>query len=346
MRNSTIEIYRLFFSILIVLCHIGNRVWIPLEDRIFQSAWLGVEFFFILSGYLMSNSIYKIKDHYILGIETINYVYNKVKFIYPTYLFAFIAEFIMEKCVGIKSGPFLYKIYDLFFLRIFGFHGDVLDLSVGASWFLHALFVGMFILYPIARRFTDTFHYIIAPLTAAFILGFFSNCYGHLLFALQFENNICLGLLRCIGDLCCGSFVYALCKLYKERASGNLVKSLYDKKFFLYGQLVALIVLLHIMMDYDRSQMNFVSIIFFMILIGFAFLDERKSIFDKLNVSWIADFSLALYLNHIIWIRCLSKLALPLGLIDRYAFVLVLSVALSFCCICTVKLVREKVDLL
>ena len=55
-RNVMIEIWRLIFSFLIVICHTVELPWYSPEVRVTRSTSIGVEFFFIISGYLMAKS--------------------------------------------------------------------------------------------------------------------------------------------------------------------------------------------------------------------------------------------------------------------------------------------------
>lgn len=49
MWNNKIELYRFIFSIGIALMHYGN----------FDGFYIGVDFFFIVSGYLLARDVYK-----------------------------------------------------------------------------------------------------------------------------------------------------------------------------------------------------------------------------------------------------------------------------------------------
>ena len=57
-RNQTIELLRFFFAVVIVLYH--GRVIFPIS--LFPSGYLAVEFFFIVSGYMMVKSSKKQQD--------------------------------------------------------------------------------------------------------------------------------------------------------------------------------------------------------------------------------------------------------------------------------------------
>lgn len=92
---SGIEFYRLLFTLLIVFWHSGV---LP----IIKHGYLAVEFFFILSGYLLYNSFKKNPDK-----TSIAYTIGKIKRLYIPYLLAFIYIFIFEICLLFKNNGFL-----------------------------------------------------------------------------------------------------------------------------------------------------------------------------------------------------------------------------------------------
>ena len=55
MKNRALEFYRFLFSIVIVLYHYRSQVY----DGFLPSGYISVEFFFILSGFLMTAGLYK-----------------------------------------------------------------------------------------------------------------------------------------------------------------------------------------------------------------------------------------------------------------------------------------------
>ena len=88
-RNGTIELWRFIFSLLIVMFHSnyipsyfsGDYNWI-------KSQSIGVEFFFIVSGFLMAKSAQKYQDN--VGTDTGKFILKKYLGILPVYLFAHI----------------------------------------------------------------------------------------------------------------------------------------------------------------------------------------------------------------------------------------------------------------
>ena len=55
------------------------------------------------------------------------------------------------------------RVWDLLFVRTAGFQLDAAETAVGAScWYLSAMLLGMLLLYPLLRRYTNVFLHILA----------------------------------------------------------------------------------------------------------------------------------------------------------------------------------------
>ncbi len=174
MRVKSIEIWRLLFAISIVLCHAMLLPWnTDVEgNMLFHVNSLGVEFFFILSGFLMAKSVTAFptaeRECSALGSETTAFLLKKLKPIYPVFLFAACFELVVRfalRPAAVDAGDLVWNIWDLLFLRAFGLGGSAELLVGGASWYLFALFPAMWILYPLLRKYTDMFLHVIEPLT-------------------------------------------------------------------------------------------------------------------------------------------------------------------------------------
>ena len=173
MRIKSIEVWRLVFSLLIVLCHATAIPWLTGSNMIFKSASIGVEFFFVLSGFLMASSADRQEIRLGLGSDTWQFIWKKAKGIYPCYFCALVLELLGGV---LRNRPYTlddvpYMIWDILFLRVAGLQGPKIDMLVGASWYLCAMLLAMWILYPIALKYKDMFLKVIAPLLAIFILG-------------------------------------------------------------------------------------------------------------------------------------------------------------------------------
>lgn len=141
-RNTAIDALRFFFMIMICLCHFTGVA------TFMKHGHLGVEFFFILSGFLIYKSYISHKD-----VGTIDFTLKKIKRLYPAYIisillmmfldrkrflfcaeispnhiletyFSHVPEYLMLQSIGLYDGN--QANYPLWFLSILVFGGGFL----------------------------------------------------------------------------------------------------------------------------------------------------------------------------------------------------------------------------
>ena len=101
-RNREVDFLRFVFAVIIMLHH--SRYVLGDENCLFLGGSLAVEFFFIVSGYLMMASILRAERRQstgvtraALGTETYHFLLRKIRAFLPEYLIAwFIGFFLIE----------------------------------------------------------------------------------------------------------------------------------------------------------------------------------------------------------------------------------------------------------
>ena len=97
-RNGKIEFLRFVFCLIVMIFH-GKNVMDDGEIRIMFSGRLGVEFFFLVSGYLMAVSLAKIHSQntpVCVATETGHFLLKKLKSLYPMVVIAFVMTMFMS----------------------------------------------------------------------------------------------------------------------------------------------------------------------------------------------------------------------------------------------------------
>lgn len=144
-ENSScmIDIYRLLFTIGICLMHFETAYFYS-ENRIFEGCYLGVEFFFVLSGYLLAKT-FESKKYKNAEIYTL----TRIKELMPYHICIIICFYIwyiwqMVLSTNGGEGIFLEVIrkgisffYEVIFLHMFLPSGMV----NGPTWYLSVLLV-------------------------------------------------------------------------------------------------------------------------------------------------------------------------------------------------------------
>ena len=225
-RNATIELMRFLFASSIIFFHIAGTLW----DRklilfsgeefkltLFRNGYIGVEFFFLVSGFLMAKSIYRRQSQACIGklqpepvgVETIRFLWGKVKALWPYYLPACAIGcllFLLTK-ENLHPGWFVPYLPSLFFLQETGLS----DASFTGlpSWYISSMLIAMAVLYPICRKFYFSFTSLFGLLLGILMTGALIQLNGNLAgtgqdwWAITFACNF-----RALGEIALGTVCY------------------------------------------------------------------------------------------------------------------------------------------
>lgn len=222
-RNGKIELMRFVFCILIILYHIHNRIDVPVAEgwSFFKEGLIGVEFFFLVSGFLMAKSAKKQYDTPHLTSSTVTFMKKKLMGILPyhivTFLIAMVAYYIVRPVANFEAGAkrFFLMMPNFFLIQKTGIPKHEI---LTAEWYLSAMLICMLVIYPILVRGKSFFTKIVCPLFSVLLIGYMSHIDGYL----QGTSNWVYGgslpksLARAGAELCFGIFCYEACEKIKS----------------------------------------------------------------------------------------------------------------------------------
>ena len=219
-RNGMTDLLKFIFAVMIVCYHSKS-----FADRggsfIFTQGYIAVDFFFITAGFHLAASAMRKRDAgggYSLGRETAGYMGRRLSRILPLYLTAAVIALTAAAAIKGLSVKGVVKlaadsIGEWTFLQQTGFDTGIL---VGASWFLSALILLSLLLYPMVRKFGDTFLYVIAPLVFAFMFGLaFHHVPDIQAPRTMLGGMIMIGLARGLFEMCLGCLIFGLVRLFR-----------------------------------------------------------------------------------------------------------------------------------
>ena len=210
-KNYEIEFLRFVFASMIVLKHSKNLF--PDGGKLFLKGSFAVEFFFIVSGYFMMNSICRKNANgpaARLGDETFHYLWKKISSIYVELIVAYILGIIFIICTA--TAPYKTVIKEI----VLSIPSDVFLLSTGIGghsinsplWYLSSMLLSMLVLYPLIRKWPDNSVYIAIPLISIISLGYLWNNYHSLLTPKTWMGFTFKGNLRALAELGIGVILW------------------------------------------------------------------------------------------------------------------------------------------
>jgi peptidoglycan/LPS O-acetylase OafA/YrhL len=214
--NGALDWWKFVFCIIIVIFHAG--IYYGGDKYLFSQGRFGVEFFFVVSGYLMcvsSDKNEKINDGISLGKETFSFVLHKLKRILPAYLLCFILRFCvwlnyegLEYMRTESVEDFIYKcIYMLPCLMLLNMSGVKCMVLMYISWYISAMLIAMLVIYPLNRKYKDSYRMIVAPLSVLLLSGYMYNV-GDSTAIAKYEIIMTTGLIRAFIGLNIGCLAF------------------------------------------------------------------------------------------------------------------------------------------
>lgn len=289
-QNYFIDFLRFVFSVCILLYH----SWVfagSFGNGIFNYGFLAVDFYFIVTGYLMMMSIYKMKSTKTIMSDSFTFIYKKIKRLFPSLVAAFIIGIIFVYGKNIFYNPsviFSDKVLpELFQLGIFGY-----ELSVNSSWwYISAMIFSMSLLYPVAIKYKDDYCKYIAPLIIFFTIGFIKM------------NNIVINDPVNISYFLRNGFYQALIFIPIGNVVYSITNSIKNKNFninVLSGIEVALYIILILNMHYYfMDRFLFVVLLSLNIALSFSNKTFLSKIFRHSFWKKLGEYGFYIYLCNI-----------------------------------------------
>ncbi|MDD6194964.1 MAG: acyltransferase family protein [Lachnospiraceae bacterium] len=305
-RNGTIDFMKFIFTMCIVGSHLytmilksGGR-----KDLRFVGH-ISVEFFFIVSGFLLALSCMRMaeKSEYNCGTATAIVMKRKFLGLYPVFLVSFVLKFTYE--LYNQFGGFRIKEIIKAMLQSASSFGMLQSLGLGEAialpfaWYISALLMVSMILFPLAYRYKDTFFKVIAPLIVIGGYAYLMHKNGKIL-VLQSEtdwNGITYdSTIRALAGVSLGMLCYHLCgklKAYQGKMTrfGVAILSMVELAAFAFP--------ICYMRSFLRGEAQPFVVLCFAIATTLAFseLGISTRIFSGRIFNFLGEFSYAIYLS-------------------------------------------------
>ncbi len=222
MKNGKIELLRFAMCISVLLYHLGRDLLVDISE---YSKWLsffangrsGVEFFFIVSGFLMAKSAKKSMDTPVpAGKATILFLWNKIKRLFIPHILvtAVMICYIIYTYIDPVNSIFS-RLSSIFFLQRTGIGAAAFS---GVEWYISSMLIAMAVIYPLLKLNYDFTARALAPVGSLLLLGYLTQKYGALpnysvITGVTFNANI-----RAVGVMLLGVCCFEASLLLKNNA--------------------------------------------------------------------------------------------------------------------------------
>ena len=315
-KNGRVEFLRFIFALGILFFHIHKRfaengnISIGIKGiYFFNHGYIGVEFFFLVSGYLLAASAYAKRElpTGLIGTETAQMMWKKIKNVFPYHLFAMILTIIvnayfLENTIKGRINYVVDSWASVFFLQVFGFDSTWVN---KLTWYLDVWLMVTFIFWYFLRKHYDTFVKIVCPLMALFILGYMAHEYNSLAGIDGWTGHFYKCFLRGYAEMALGCSAYSL-----TRQLNKIHFTEFGKKCLSLVELACYLLVLRYAVTAVDPKYSFPTLFIMCIglILTFSDVNPAHEIFDRPIFSWCGKMSLLIYLNQFYCIRLVQSL--------------------------------------
>lgn len=322
-KNGKIDFLKFFFALVIVIHH-GVQKVLSAKYPQFIGGSLAVEFFFIVSGYLLMASIQRLPARtQPLGVETGRFMWRKIKSFYPEVALCFVLGFAVEFFAQ-KDGLLLFwekTFQNLFLLNMTGIgvastHGEL--------WYISSMLICMMILFPLLRKYPDMMTRVVCPLLALLLLGYFCmNKTSPRSPTTVWKEFTYKGNIRALAELSIGVCLYPLAeklKAVKLSTFSRILVSIVE-----WGCYIAIFEYMRLKTA-SRLDYYYIAMFALAILLSFSGQGVDTKLFQNRFCAFLGKLSFPVYLAHNAWAKNINEF-LPKGYSEKRAFVIYLALA-------------------
>ncbi len=310
-RVDSIEFWRFFFCSCIVVMHFSetfqSKLYGEVRFGILPGAGLGVDFFFILSGYLMM-------DSYIRGggnlRSPIQYIAGKIRHLYVDYLTAFFLLFF--SIVGCRlTLDWVIQAKDMLFLHkweILMLHMSELGEKVYINyptWYISVMLIALYFTYAMLWYHKKLYLNIIAPLIILIGGGYYANIYATILPWYDYNGILNIAWIRAMLDVALGCLAFQLVRLLKKECTNR--KNIY---FCNVAELLCILRIIFSIIFHKNGRDDFFDLLVLtgLIALNFSQLTVLSRILSNRISGGLGRISLPMYLNQALMIEVYFKI--------------------------------------
>ena len=270
-------------------------------------------------------STYEMQDN--LGKDTFVFIKHKISGLMPNYYIAFIIAFIVAHydaaSLSSLAKSLASSVWEGLLLINSGLRPSK-SVCNGPVWYLSAMLLAMCIIWPVMRKYKNTFFYAIAPICAVFLMGItFQNwsSFGGASIWLGYTSK---GTVRAFMGILLGCIGYKISEYLKRQNFTTLSKILFSiVEFSGYASIFI------VSFAKGRGRMDWLELLILTICVTITV--SNASIWSEWFIhpvfNWLGVFSYSLYLGHGYWSNRMIDLFPSLTYWTRMPIYLVISFA-------------------
>lgn len=328
-ENNSISFWRIVFTLLIVMLHCGYT----------QGGYIGVEFFFLVSGFLLA------KSYYGNGQTSIKlYVKKRFQRLYPMYLTAIVIFVTLLSTLDFYSQEFSLRLFfvniiekiasnwkSVFMLQLFGDGAIVIN---SPAWYVAALFWVSFIYYILIKILPKKVLNVFVAITSVIVLLYCFIFIGHLDLWEEKTFFISQGVFRAYAEIGIGILLYNI----KGRAVDKKFKI--NEKVAFIVEIIGYTTIIVATIFTKHSRIDYLLLLIMAVCVFLSFSKHSSFFFQNKVVNTISGYTYGVYMNHSIFVFLLMAFAVPFDIPYQFVKLLWVLFAAIVCGVLSESLIR------
>ena len=290
-KSNSIYFWKIIFTYIIVIFHFDNAYHIATRFGVeqFNNAFTGVDFFFIVSGFLL----YKKARSPSAPKNAIAYTADRYKGLYVKYILSFVAVFAaicLEGKTALTPVELLWDSkWEILMVQSLAL-GRGWNLINPTAWYLSVMMVCGTLIYFLLDRYRDAFAKVMAPVAAVLLLAVIFVRMPNLDVAVNEPGNyLYYPLFRGFAEMSMGVWGAAL--------QPTVVKRIPEVAASLAGNLVLLAACV-VSWHFGHSHVDYLISALLLVGVTLAFTDTPENILTGPLVRRISGMTISVYLMH------------------------------------------------
>lgn len=289
-KNNSMVVWRIVLTYLIAGLHFDDKYKIAASFGFLNGTYICVDFFFVISGYLLYEGFLRNPTRYASGLH---YLWARIKRLLPYYWGSYallILWYIGTRGIHETLYTLSYCYFELFALQCMGLNEGWIYMN-NSTWYISVMLLAGFIIYHCLLKWKDNFVDFVMPILIIIFYSYIYRYNGGIHVAMETEGfYLNLGLMRGMAAMCLGIFA---CRLnHAIRRSGS------RQGILKVSGGIGFIFVISASMVWGYSTKDYLYLIIGALCVAFCFLPSDRRIYtNNLMKKW-ADITVCIYLTH------------------------------------------------
>ena len=334
-KKNSISFWRIVFTLIVVLLHCGYG----------KGGYIAVEFFFLVSGFLLAKNIYD--DN----ISIKEFVLKRIKRLYPMYIFALFLYIALIAALGFTTSGFGLREYintiieqlvgqwqNVFMLQVF----DGKEITVNfAAWYVAALFWVSIIYFVLSKIFPRKVYTAFVAISVLLMGAYLFVSCGQLDLWKDYRFFVSEGIFRAYFEIGLGIIAYNVSRLLSQK--DIKLKTGYVVVVELVGYIAVIITTLFT----SGTRIDYALLLLLTVCVTLSFSEHREGLLCNKGNNLLSRYSYGVYLNHGVFLVLIGFYGIPVenpSRILKLLWVLPLAIICALLGEMLIKVMRKKLE--